>query len=195
MVVASTRMTGQRRREQVLAVAEREFAAAGLHGASTETIAHRAGITQAYVFRLFGTKKQLFVECVDAAFERMRLALLAAAGGASGIDALAAMGREYNAMLADRTTLLLQLQGFAAAAAGDDEVREAVRGSFGRFWESVAATAGLDPVTVKTFLAFGMLLNQNAALELSDVDARWARQARTRIRPGLFAHITRDTNK
>jgi AcrR family transcriptional regulator len=191
----STRMTGQQRREQVLSVAEREFAAAGLRGASTETIAHQAGITQAYVFRLFGTKKQLFVACVDAAFERMTLALLAAAGGDSGIEALAAMGREYDAMLADRTTLLLQLQGFAAAAAGDVEVRDAVRGSFGRLWQAVADTAGLDPVTVKTFLAFGMLLNTSAALELSAVDEKWARQARTRIQPGLFTHIGRETNR
>jgi len=188
-------MTGEQRREQVISVAELEFAAAGLHGASTETIAHRAGITQAYVFRLFGTKKRLFVACVDAAFERMRLALVATAAGATGIDALAAMGREYNAMLADRTTLLLQLQGFAAAAAGDAEVRDAVRDSFGRLWLSVADTAGLDPVTVKTFLTFGMLLNTNAALELGDVDEKWARQARTRIKPGLFTHITRETNR
>jgi AcrR family transcriptional regulator len=188
-------MTGQQRREQVLAIAEREFAAAGLYGASTETIARRAGITQAYVFRLFGTKKQLFVECVDAAFERMRLALLTAAGDASGIDALASMGREYYAMLADRTTLLLQLQGFAAAAAGDVEVREAVRSSFGRFWQAVADTARLDPVTIKTFLAFGMLLNTSAALDLSEVGDRWARQARTRIRAGLFTHISRETNR
>ena len=56
-------------------------------------------------------------------------------------------------------------------------------------------TARLDAVTVKTFLAFGMLLNTNAALELADVDERWARQARTRIRPGLFTHITRETNR
>lgn len=191
----STRMTGQQRREQVLSVAELEFAAAGLHGASTETIAHRAGITQAYVFRLFGTKKQLFVACVDAAFERMRLALLAAAAGSSGLDALAAMGREYDAMLADRTTLLLQLQGFAAAAAGDAEVRDAVRGSFGRMWQAVADAAALDPVTVKTFLAFGMLLNTSAALELREVDEQWARQVRTRIRAGLFTHITGETNR
>jgi AcrR family transcriptional regulator len=190
----ATRMTGRQRREQVLSVAELEFAAAGLHGASTETIAHRAGITQAYVFRIFGTKKQLFVACVDAAFERMTLALTAAAGGANGIDALAAMGREYDAMLADRTTLLLQLQGFAAAAA-DDEVRAAVRDSFGRLWQTVADTAGLDPVTVKTFLAFGMLLNTNAALVLGEVDEKWAKQARTRIQPGLFDHITRETNR
>lgn len=188
-------MTAEQRRQQVLAVAEKEFAAAGLHGASTETIAHRAGITQAYVFRLFGTKKQLFVACVDAAFERMTVALLAAAGGASGIEALAAMGREYDAMLADRTTLLLQLQGFAAAAAGDAEMREEVRSSFGRLWQAVADTAGLDAVTIKAFLAFGMLLNTSAALELREIDERWARQARTRIRAGLFTHITRVTNR
>jgi hypothetical protein len=125
----------------------------------------------------------------------MALALRAAAGGASGIDALAAMGREYDAMLADRTTLLLQLQGFAAAAADDVEVRDAVRASFGTLWQAVSDAARLDPVTVKTFLAFGMLLNTSAALELAEVDQRWARQARTRIRAGLFTHITTQTNR
>src|SRR3954471_9237781 len=170
-----TRMSGQERREQLLAIAEEEFASAGLYGASTELIARRAGITQAYVFRIFGTKKQLFLACVDAAFERMTLAMLAAAGGSTGIEALAAMGREYNAMLADRTTLLLQLQGFAAS--GDDEVRQAVRASFGRLWQAVADTARLDPVTIKAFLAFGMLLNTSAALDLAELDASWARQA------------------
>jgi AcrR family transcriptional regulator len=191
--MASIRMTGAQRREQVLAIAERHFAAMGLHGASTETIAREAGITQAYVFRLFGTKRQLFVECVDAAFGRMTLAMLAAAGGATGLDALAAMGREYDAMLTDRTTLLLQLQGFAAA--GEPEVRVAVRDSFGRLWQAVADVTQLDPVTVKTFLAFGMLLNTSAALDLAEVDEPWARQARTRIRPGLFTHITSETNQ
>ncbi|MEV5966908.1 TetR/AcrR family transcriptional regulator [Kribbella sp. NPDC051952] len=193
--MSPTRMSGQERREQVLAIAEEEFAAAGLAGTSTETIARRAGITQAYVFRIFGTKKQLFIECVDAAFERMAVAMLAAAGGTTGIEALTAMGAEYNAMLADRTTLLLQLQGTAAAAAGDGEVRDAVRTSFGRLWQAVADTADLDPVTVKAFLAFGMLLNTNAALDLPEVDEPWSQQARTRIKPGLFAHITTKTNQ
>ena len=189
-------MSGQERREQILALAEDEFAGAGLYGASTETIARRAGITQAYVFRLFGTKKQLFLGVCG---RRVRADdagdVLAAAGGATGIDALTAMGREYNEMLADRTTLLLQLQGTAAAAAGDGEVRDAVGASFGRLWQAVADTAGLDPVTVKAFLAFGMLLNTNAALDLPAVDEPWAEQARTRIRPGLFTHITSETNR
>ncbi|HZX06263.1 TetR/AcrR family transcriptional regulator [Kribbella sp.] len=193
--MAPARMSGRERREQVLAIAEEEFARAGLYGASTETIARRAGITQAYVFRMFGTKKLLFLECVDAAFERMRLAMVAAAGGTTGIQALTAMGQEYNDMLADRTTLLLQLQGTAAAAAGDGEVRDAVRASFARLWQSVADTAQLDPVTVKAFLAFGQLLNTNAALDLPQVDEPWSHQARTRIKPGLFTHITTTTNQ
>ena len=64
-------MSGQDRREQVLRIAAEEFAAGGLHGTSAEVIARRAGITQAYVFRMFGTKKALFIDVVMAAFGRM----------------------------------------------------------------------------------------------------------------------------
>jgi hypothetical protein len=60
------------------------------------------------------------------------------------------MGAQYNELLADRTSLLLQLQGFAAC--GDPEVRDSVRESFGRMWQTVAETTGLDPVTVKAGL-------------------------------------------
>jgi hypothetical protein len=62
-------------------------------------------------------------------------------------------------------------------------------------WQAVADTAQLDPVTIKSFLAFGMLLNTNAALDLPQVDEPWSHQARTRIKPGLFAHITTETNR
>lgn len=176
-----------------MAVAAEDFAATGLHGTSAEMIARHAGISQAYVFRIFGTKKQLFTEVVTAAFERLTAAMLAAAGATSGVQALAAMGQEYDALLADRTSLLLQLHGVAASS--DPEVREAVRASFGRLWLAVAETTGLDPVTVKTFLAFGMLLNTSAALDIAELDVDWARQARTRIQAGLFDHITTETNQ
>ena len=186
-------MSGPDRRQQVLAIAAEEFAAGGLHGASTETIARRAEITQAYVFRIFGTKKALFLEVVVAAFDRMTEAMRAAAGERTGLEALGRMGAQYNEMLADRTSLLLQLQGFAAC--GDREVRDAVRASFARMWEMVAETTGLDPVTVKAFLAFGMLLNNGAALGVAELDEPWAKGVRTRVRPGLFDHITTETNR
>jgi hypothetical protein len=62
-------------------------------------------------------------------------------------------------------------------------------------WDTVADTAGGDPVTVKSFLAFGMLLNNVAALDLGELDEPWAKGVRTRIQPGLFEHITADTNR
>jgi AcrR family transcriptional regulator len=192
-VTAVKKMTADQRRAQILSIAAEEFAVGGLHGTSTEAIARRAGITQAYIFRLFGTKRNLFVQVVQGAFDQLIGGMRAAAGDQSGLDALSAMGLAYNAMLADTTALLLQLQGFAAAS--EPEVRDAVRESFARMWHTVADTTGLDPVTVKSFLAFGMLLNNAAALELRDLDEPWARGVRTRIHPGLFTQISAETNQ
>lgn len=186
-------MSGVERRTQVLEHAAREFAAHGLHGASTEAIARSAGITQAYIFRMFGTKKALFLELVQDAFTRVTNGMLAAAAHTTGREALAAMGQGYFDLLTDRTHLLLQLQGFAAC--GDTEVRDAVRTSFARMWEAVAETTGFDPITVKSFLAFGMLLNAGAALDIAGLDDDWASGIRTRVNPALFEHITTETNQ
>ena len=186
-------MSGTERRSQVLRIAAAEFANRGLHGASVEVIAREADITQAYVFRMFRTKKALFLELIGAAFDDFSVGMADAAGGARGLDALALMGARYYESLADRTTLLLQLQGFAAC--GDAEVRDLVRARLGRMWDTVAGTTGLDPVTVKSFLAFGMLLNNVAALDVDELDEPWAAGVRTRIKPGLFEHITADANR
>jgi hypothetical protein len=37
---------------------------------------------------------------------------------------------------------------------GPGHDRDSVRISFGRMWQAVAETTGLDPVTIKAFLAF-----------------------------------------
>ena len=185
-------MSGAARRQQVLGIAAAAFAESGLHGASTERIARRAGITQAYVFRMFGTKKALFLEVVVAAFDRLTEGMRDAAGDETGRDALALMGARYNDMLVDRTSLLLQLQGFAAC--GDSEVRDAVRGSFESMWRMIADTTRLDAVTIKAFLAFGMLLNNGAALRVAELEEPWALGVRTRVSAGLFDHITAETN-
>lgn len=188
----AARMSGPERRSQVLGIAAGEFANHGLHGASIEAIAHEAGITQAYVFRMFGTKKALFLELVGAAFDRFSDGMSQAAKGPEAF-ALALMGAQYYESLADRTILLLQLQGFAACS--DSEVRDLVRARVARMWDTVADTACLDPVTVKSFLAFGMLLNNVAALDVDELDEPWAKGVRTRIHAGLFEHITADTNR
>ncbi len=190
---SSARMNAAARRAQILEVAAHEFADGGLRGASIDAIARAAGITQPYVFRIFGSKKALFLEVVAGSFGQLSDSMRRAAEGKSGLEALAAMGARYNALLADRTSLQLQLQAYAAC--GDLEVRVAVRDHLATLWDTVATTTELDPVTVKTFLAYGMLLNTNAALGLAEVDTRWARGIRTRIKAGLFRHITSRTNR
>ena len=65
-------MPAAERREMVLEAAMAEFAAHGLAGTSTEDVARRAGISQPYLFRLFPTKKALFLALVGRCFRRVR---------------------------------------------------------------------------------------------------------------------------
>ena len=107
-------MTGDERREAVLAIAIAEFARTGLHGTSTEKIAAGAGISHPYLFRLYRTKKALFLACLERCNERLHETFTRAAEAAGDGDRLEAMGRAYVDLLGDREMLLLQLQMYAA---------------------------------------------------------------------------------
>lgn len=163
-----TRLTAEERREHVLVAAIAEFAAAGYHGTPTEAIAHRAGISQPYLFRLYGTKKDLFLACVERCFDRTIDTFRRAAAGAPADERLRAMGLAYLELLEDRELLLFQLQTYAAAL--DEEVRAAARRRYEALVEEVAELAGVPRERALPFLGQGMLLNVAAALEL-DPDA------------------------
>lgn len=79
------KMSGAARRDQVLSIAAEEFARSGLHGASVESIARQANITQPYVFRIFGTKQALFLEVMTASFDRLTESMREAAGSQRGV--------------------------------------------------------------------------------------------------------------
>src|SRR5437899_8331335 len=126
MAVTAQRKSAEERREAVLEAALEEFAARGLDGASTEAIAAKAGITQPYVFRLFGTKKELFKAVVARCFRQTLETFQRAAEGKRGEEALHAMGLAYIELLeTQRTRLLTQMQAYAAC--DDAELREVVR--------------------------------------------------------------------
>jgi AcrR family transcriptional regulator len=167
-----SRLTAEQRRESVLTAALTEFSAAGFAGTSTEAIAQRAGISQPYLFRLFTTKKDLFIATLTRAFERIEAAMTEAAEGQSGENALCAMGEAYLVLLTDRDLLLTQLHAYAAS--DDADVRAAAQRAFGRLWRTVEALSGLSGLRIKEFFAMGMLLNVAAALELADLDETWA---------------------
>jgi AcrR family transcriptional regulator len=68
----TTRLTAEERRDAVVAAAMTEFAQTGYAGTSTEAIARRSGVSQPYLFQLFGTKKDLFLAAVRHGFGRTR---------------------------------------------------------------------------------------------------------------------------
>jgi AcrR family transcriptional regulator len=168
--------TADERREQVLEAAMELFAERGLHGTPTLDIAKAAGISQAYLFRLFPTKTELFVAILERACERVGQTFSAAAARArkEGAEPLRAMGEAYVGLLEDRTVLLAQLHGHAAAA-GEPAAREAMRRCFAGLVALVERESGAPPEEVRAFFAQGMLCNVLAAMDAGALDEPWAR--------------------
>jgi len=71
----SRRLSGGLRREQILRVAEKQFAASGFAATNTASVAKTAGISEAMVYIHFGTKRKLF-EAAVARNTQGRLAAL-----------------------------------------------------------------------------------------------------------------------
>jgi AcrR family transcriptional regulator len=174
MVVSRTLSTAEERREEILQAAERVFAARGLHGTPTMEIAKAAGISQAYLFRLFPTKAALFSALVQRCNDRIERTFTDAAAAAreTGAPVMHAMGKAYVGLLADRNLLLNQLH--AHAACDDPAIRDQMRLGFERLVEIVERETDATPQEIRTFFAHGMLLNVLAAMQASDVDAHWA---------------------
>ena len=143
---ATTRISKEERRREIIEAATHEFAISGLHGTPVDAIAKRVGVSQPYLFQLFGTKKDLFIAAVKRAFERM---------------------------LDDRSLLLMQMQAYAACA--DEEIRDVVRDEMLRLVNFVQSASGAPEEAIREWLAYGMLMNVVAAMDLTEVDADWAR--------------------
>jgi AcrR family transcriptional regulator len=86
------RQSADVRRASVLNAAIVEFAKSGYAGTSTEAIATRAGISQPYLFRLFGTKKELFIATYNVVASRIEDAFTAVAKESEGEEAMKRMG-------------------------------------------------------------------------------------------------------
>ena len=170
--MTAVRMGADERRELVVRAALSEFSLSGYAGTSTEAIARRAGISQPYVFRLFATKKDLFVAVVNSCYDRVYNAFLAAADGKFAMEALEAMGTAYGVLLQDRELLLAQMHAYAAC--GDAEIRDATRAGYRRLWLLVQRVTGLPDEAIVGFFSRGMLINVAAAMDLQHLDEPWA---------------------
>jgi AcrR family transcriptional regulator len=153
--VTATRRSADERRADVLAAAIGVFAERGC-AAPTTLIARRAGISEPYLYRLFGAKRELLLACHDAVDRRVRRVLEDAAR--AGANDPRHMLRAYGAVLtADERRVQLHLQ----AAATDPVLRAAVRARHRATLEHVSTLIG--PAAARA------LHGQLMAMNLADV--------------------------
>lgn len=155
----ATRMTGAERREQILAAARRVFAEGG-YAASTDEVARAAGVSQPYVVRLFGSKRELFLETYRQASAQV-LATLSSVP--AGPDAAKGMGDAYVGLLDDRDLLRLLMHGFIAG--GDSEVGTVARHTLGEAFRLFRERTGGTDDDARLFVAQGMLINVLLAVD------------------------------
>ncbi len=152
-----------------------EFADRGYEGASTEDIARQAGISQPYLFRLFGTKKELFKATAARCLRETLELFQRAAEGKRGEEALQAIGQAYQKQLEDdRSRLRAQMQAYAAC--DDPEIRAVVRAGYGDLVAYVRRVSGADWPTVWRFFATGMLLNVLASMHVDEEPEQWMQE-------------------
>jgi AcrR family transcriptional regulator len=172
----TTRRTADERRDEIVAAALHAFAAGGYAGTSTDSIARAVGVSQPYLFQLFGTKRGLFLAVVRHCFGRVRLAFEEAVrrGPGDGITCsnLDLMAGAYMEMLADRDMLRGQLQAYAAC--GEREIRDVVREEFAAVHATARRLSGASEEELHHFFAEGMLLNVGAILELGETQKPWS---------------------
>src|ERR1700674_3014052 len=114
------RQSAGARRSSVLTAAIAEFGQSGYAGTSTDSIAKRAGISQPYLFRLFGTKKDLFIATLNLVDDRIVRELTNAIEGLDSEEAMHAMGMAYLTLLQDTEMLQMQMHSYAAATSDPD---------------------------------------------------------------------------
>jgi AcrR family transcriptional regulator len=184
-----TRKTAEERRGEIVEIAIRQFALGGYNGTSTEAIAREAGISQPYLFRLFKTKRELFLACYDAQHAVLHATFAGAAAGQTQPDVLPALGKAYVDLLGDRHALLFQMQSYAACA--DPVIQAHVRERYGELVKLVTRVSGAAPEDVWQFFSHGMLLNVIASLDLPAIAERDA-WAQAWCEPGDLIRMSRD---
>lgn len=185
MTSPSTRQlsTADERRKTVLRTAIHAFAARGFYGTTTTEVAKLAGISQAYLYRLFPDKEALFVAVIEHCSLLMSDCLADGAAKAKGSapdDLLDAMGEAYARLIADRDLLLVLMQ--ANCAASEPAIRDAVRAYHAKQVEYVRAVSGAADEEIQRFFATGQLCNLLIAMDAGAVDAPWARTLGVGIR-------------
>lgn len=176
MPAGPSRSTALAQRPRVVDAAVRVFARTGYWATPVAEVAREAGISTAYVFRLFDGKVGVFVAAVDRCYALMADALARAGDQVSPAgpdEVLAAMSEAYADLVVDRDLLMLQVHAQSATAV--PQVREAVQRGLGLLVTTVAEGSGAEQEAVRVFFARGQLWNLVIAADVGALPQSWAR--------------------
>ena len=168
--------TAEERREELVNASIGVFAEKGYHAAPTAEIAKRAGISQAYLFRLFPTKEDLFVAACERSCEVMYGSFSAAADEAEkqGKDPLEVMGEAYADLVADNRNMLLVQLHAQAVSPSVPAVRDTMRRCFATLFAVASERSKATPEELKLWMAGGMLINVMTAIGANEIKEPWA---------------------
>ena len=169
------------RRSFITAKAVTVFARGGYRATPVTDVAAAAGISPAYVFRLFDGKLGLFLAALEHCHERILTTVGAVADTMPGAEpeaVLAAMGDAYAQLISDRDLLMLQVH--ALSAVDVPEIAATTRRGLERMITLLKERTGASDQAVQQFMAYGQLCHLIVATGLTGLadDAgappRWA---------------------
>lgn len=164
------------RREAIVEAALMAFADAGFAATPVTAVAVKAGISQAYVFKLYPTKEELFVAAVERCFTRIEEVLERSAQTVTSGDPdeiLYAMGDGYAGLIADRKMLMIQVH--AQSASDVPAIRDVLRAGLRRIVSYVKQRSGASDEAVQRFIAFGQLCHLITTADIYDLGEDWAK--------------------
>ena len=129
-----------------------------------QRVADEIGVSQPYVFRLFGSKQAFFLACLDELEARVREVFRQAAAVRPS-DPLEAMGAGFRDLIADGVVTGLWLQA-CALARGDETVATRCRRVISGVLDEVRWLTDATPDDVARFTARGALVVMLQALQV-----------------------------
>ena len=144
------RLPAAERRRKLIEAASRVFSTGSYAGATTAEIAREAGVSEPILYRHFASKRELYVACLDDAWQRVRARIEASIEELGASEGWRAMGP---ATMREVKVLVPSLWMQAITEAGEDaEIRRYVRGHmrevhdfFADVLRRVQAEGGIHP--------------------------------------------------
>lgn len=160
--MAAERSTASQRRAHAVAAGMRIFADHGLTTAAMQRVADEIGVSQPYVFRLFGSKQAFFLACLDELEARIREVCRQAVATRPG-DPMVAMRAGFRELIQDGVIPGFWLQA-CAAARRDEAVAARCRAVMAAAMEDAGRLTDASPDDLARSLADGALITMLQAI-------------------------------